>query len=454
MIDENGSDQALRRRAAQLNEAIDGDGPRRPLLADVLADTAVRRPAGRGMRTSLAPGLAAAGIVVVALAIVFSGFTRGPVVPIASSSSAPATSSSSPTATKSLPPASSPPTATANATPVPTTDPRAVSITTGPSLGEVRWAPDGKTFALLDQIPALIHFFSRAGGSLGDVSGRNLAWIDATRYIVLRWPDADPSAAQAFIGRVGQAVLTQIPGVYSQELVSNGHGAVALSLPSENDYVLWSNGQLSKARSGEPVSWSNDGQELALLHVDYLTLQAWAEVVGLSGQRLAAVPSLKSFAEGLAVLFSPDGHKLALSAGPGRLPFILDIATGRIVSIGATPVVSIAWASDTRLLTVPEDPIPRSLAAWDLEGKPVQIPAQPADRVSASSTGVVSLVQDSPSGGAGTPSALVLLDPPKEPATITFLGECGPVWSPDGGVAVVICYYFSSDSTEAFLITP
>jgi len=453
-MDENGSDQALRRRAAQFNEAIDGAGPRRPLLADVLAEGATRRPAHRGVRTSLAPGLAAAGIVVVALAVVFSGFTRGPVAPIASSSSAPATSSSSPTATNSLPPASSPPTATASATPVPTTDPRAVSITTGPSLGEVRWAPDGKTFALLDQIPALIHFFSRAGQSLGDIPGRNLAWIDANRYIMLRWPDANPSAAQAFIGRVGETVLAQIPGVYGEDLVGNGHGAVALMLPSMNDYVLWSNGQLGKARAGRPVSWSNDGRELALLHVDYLTMQAWAEVVGLSGQRLVAIPSSKSFAEGLAVLFSPDGRKVALSDGPGRLPFILDIATGRIVSIGATPVVSIAWASDTRLLTVPEDPIPRSLAAWDLEGKPVQIAAQAADWVSVSSTGVVALVQENPSGITGAPDVLVFLDPPNEPININLPGSGFPVWSPDGEVAVVICYYSSSNSTEAFLITP
>jgi hypothetical protein len=446
-MDKNGSDQALRRRAAQLTEAIDGDGPRRPPLAEVLADTPARRPGDRGVRTALAPGLAAAGIVVVALAIVLSGFTRGPVVPVASS---PVASSQPPTSSPTAATATATATATLTPTPTPTTDPRAVSFATGPSLGVVLWAPDGKTFAVLDQVTAVIHFFSRAGKSLGDVPGRNMAWIDATKYIVLRWPDSDPSAAQAFIGRVGQTALTQIPGVYYEELVGNGHGAVALVLPSMNDYVVWSSGQLSKARSGKPVSWSADGQELALLHVDYLTLQASAEVVGLSGQRLAAAPSLKSFAEGLAVLFSPDGHRVALSAGPGRLPFIVDIATGRTTSVGTTPVVSMAWASDTRLLTVPGDPFPLSLAAWDLEGKPVQIPAQPADRVDVSSTGVISLVQDN----TGTLSELVLLDPPKEPATITFLGQCGPVWSPDGGVAVVVCYYSSSNSTEAFFITP
>jgi hypothetical protein len=442
-MDENESDQALRRRAAQLNEAIDGDGPRRPPLAEVLAVTAARRPADRGVRTALAPGLAAAGIVVVVLAIALSGFTRGPVVPVASSpvasSQPPSTAPTAATATL---------TATPAPTPTPTTDPRAVPFATGPSLGNVLWAPDGKTFAVLDQIPAVVHFFSRAGKSLGDIPGRNLAWIDATRYILLRWPDANPSGAQAFIGRVGQTVLTQIPGVYGEDLVGNRHGAVALVLPGvEWQYVLWSNGEMSKPRAGDPVSWSKDGQELALLHIDHLTLQAWAEVVGLSGQRLAAVPSLESFAEGLVVLFSADGHKLALSAGPGRLPFILDIATSRAITVGTTPLVSMAWASDTRLLTVPEDPIPRSLDAWDIEGKPVQIPYQPADRVSVSSDGAVAILQES------TPS-IVLLNSPTKLISLPGSPLAPPVWSPDGKVAIVICYYSASNSTEAFFITP
>ncbi|HEY5486312.1 MAG TPA: hypothetical protein VIK06_01580 [Candidatus Limnocylindrales bacterium] len=455
-MDENGSDQALRRRAAQLTEAIDGDGPRRPPLADVLADTPAGRPVNRGVRTALAPGLAAAGIVVVVLAIVLSGFTRGPVVPVASSSTQPP--QSSPLVASPQPPTSSPTTATVTptATPAPTTDPRAVSFATGPSLGDVLWAPDGKTFAVLDQVPAVIHFFSRAGKSLGDVPGRNMAWIDATKYIVLRWPDADPSAAQAFIGRVGQTVLTQIPGVYGygEDMLGNGHGAVALPLPSVNEqYVVWSDGRLSQPRPGWPVAWSNDGQELAVLYDDQSAVQSWFYVVGLSGQRLAAV-NLGEVAEGLQVLFSPDGRKVALSVGPDLTPCILDIPTGRTVSFGSW-ARSIAWASDTRLLTIPADSTkPMSLEAWDLAGKPVQIPAQAADRVNVPSTGVVALVQEDQSGITGAPSALVLLDPPKAPIKIDFAGQIGlPLWSPDGEVAVVISYY-PSNTTEAFFVTP
>jgi len=439
--DGNGSKEALRRRVAQLKESIER----------------VRRgPFERGRRHVVRPALAAAAIVVVALVIAFSGFTRGPVVPVASPSTQPPQSSQP--VTSSQPPTSSPTaaTATSSATPAPTTDPRAVSVTTGASLGEVRWAPDGSTFALLDQVPAVIHFFSRAGKSLGDVPGRNMGWIDATKYIVLRWPDSDPSAAQAFIGRVGQTVLTQIPGVYGygEDMLGNGHGAVALPLPSViEQYVVWSDGRLSQPRPGWPVAWSNDGQELAVLYDDQSAVQSWFYVVGPSGQRLAAV-NLGEVAEGLQVLFSPDGRKVALSVGPDLTPCILDIPTGRTVSFGSW-ARSIAWASDTRLLTIPADSTkPMSLEAWDLAGKPVQIPAQAADRVGVSGTGVVAFVQEDPSGITGAPRALVLLDPPKEPTRIGFAGQIGlPYWSPDGEIAVVISYY-PSNTTEAFFITP
>lgn len=455
-MDENETDRALRSRAAQLNEAIDGDGPRRPPMADVLADTPARPPTGRGIWTALAPGLAAAGILVVALAIVLSGFTRGPVVPIGSSSTQ-RPQSSSPVAS-SQPPTSSPTTAAATpiVTPAPTTDPRAVSFATGPSLGEVLWAPDGQTFAVLDQVPAVIHFFSRAGKSLGDVPGRNLAWIDSSSYVLLRWPDADPGGAQAFTGRVGQTALTQIPGAYGygEEMLGNGHGAVSLSLPSVNgQYVVWSDGRLSQPRPGSPIAWSNDGQELAVLYDDQSAVQSWFYVVGLSGQRLAAV-NLGEVAEGLQVLFSPDGLKVALSVGPDLTPCILDIPTGRTVSFGSW-ARSIAWGSDTRLLTIPADSTkPMSLEAWDLAGKSVQIPAQAADLVNVPNTGVVALVEEDLSDFTVAPSALVLLEPPKEPITINFASRVGlPFWSPDGQVGVVVSYY-QSNPTEAFLITP
>jgi hypothetical protein len=453
-MDENETDRALRSRAAQLNEAIDGDGPRRLPLADVLADTPARPPTGRGIRTALALGLAAAGILVVALAIVLSGFTRGPVVPNGSSSSAPATSSMPPTATNSLPPASSSPTGSASTTPVPTTDPRAVSFATGPSLGDVLWAPDGKTFAVLDQVPAVIHFFSRAGKSLGDTPGRNVAWIDATRYILLRWLDAGSFTTQAFIGQVGQTELTQIPGVYGEELLGNGHGAVALTMPGVNSqYVLWSSSEVSKPRAGQPVSWSKDGRELAVVYIDQAAVKVWFEVVGLTGQRIAAV-DVGGLVEGLQVAFSPDGRNVALSAGPRSLPCILNVPTGRTVSMGSAPAISIAWAGDTRLLIVPPDPIPRFLTEWDLGGKPVEIPAQAADLVSVPNTEVVALVQEDLSDFTVAPSALVLLEPPKEPITINFASRVGlPFWSPDGQVGVVVSYY-QSNPTEAFLIAP
>jgi hypothetical protein len=329
-----------------------------------------------------------------------------------------------------------------------------VSFATSAGLGAVHWAPDGKTFALLDQFPAVIHLFSRAGKSLGDVPGRNLAWIDASRYIVVRWLDADSLTTQAFIGQVGQTELTQIPGVYGEELVGNGHGAVALALPDVNSqYAVWSNGRLSKPRRGEPVAWSTDGREVAVLYNDQTKVQSWLEIVGLVGQRIASL-DVGEFVEGLQVSFSPDGRNVALSAGPGSSPCILNIATGRTASMGSAPAISIAWASDTQLLTVAPDPIPRLLTEWDLAGKSVQIPAQAADLVSVPNAGVVALVQEDLSDLTVAPSALVLLEPPKEPITINFASRVGlPFWSPDGQVGVVVSYYQSNPS-EAFLIAP
>jgi len=443
-MDENGTDQALRRRAAQLTEAIDGDGPGRPPLAEVLADTPARRPVDRGVRTALAPGLAAAGIVVVALAIVLSGFTRGPVVPVASSPVA-----------SSQPPTSSPTaaTATSTATATPPLDSRALVITRAPSLVAVRWAPDGKTFALLDESGfadhAVIHFFSREGGSLGDVSGRDLAWIDAERYVVLQWPDpTEQIQGRAFIGQVGRTALTQIPGTYGEGPIGSGRGEIALPLANSSEYVLWSNGQLSQPRAGRPVAWSNDGQKLAVLHVNAKTLRAWPEVVGLSGARLAAAESLDCSVIGLAVVFSPDGLDVAISdcvAGAGTLPFILSLATSKPLSLGDRPVNSMAWANDQRLYTVSSDP-GSSLTEWGIDGQAVAIASQTADGVSVSSTGIVAVTQ-------GSTNSIAFLDSPSEPIRLAASQFVAPVWSPVGTVAVVICY-LPDDSTEAFLITP
>ncbi len=443
-MDENGSDQALRRLTAQLNEAIDGDGPRRPPLAEVLAVTTARRPADRAVRTALAPGLAAAGIVVVVLAIALSVWTRGPVVPVAAS---PVASSEAPTRSPTAA------TATATAPTTPALDSRALVITRAPSLVAVRWAPDGATFALLDESGfadhAIVHFFSRAGKSLGDVSGRDLAWIDAERYVVLQWPDpTEQIQGNAFIGQVGMIALTQIPGTYGEGLIGSGRGEIALPLANSSEYVLWSNGQLSQPRAGRPVAWSNDGQKLAVLHVNAKTLRAWPEVVGLSGARLAAAESLDCSVIGLAVLFSPDGLNVAISdcvAGTGTLPFILNLATSKAESLGDRPVNSIAWADGQRLYTVSSDP-GSLLTEWGIDRQAVTIASQAADRVSVSVTGVVAVTQDST-------NSIAFLDSPSAPIRLAASQFVAPVWSQVGTVAVVICY-LPDDSTEAFLITP
>src|ERR1035437_1213175 len=96
--DGNGSKEALRRRVAQLKEAIER----------------VRRgPFERGRRHAVRPALVAAAIVVVVLAIALSGFTREAVRPGAPSRVA---SSQPPTGS----PTAATATATSTATPAPT----------------------------------------------------------------------------------------------------------------------------------------------------------------------------------------------------------------------------------------------------------------------------------------------------------------------------------------------
>jgi hypothetical protein len=443
-MDENQMDEALRRRVAQLSEAIDRDGPRRAPLDAVLAGAtrpaAARsdRPVHRGIRTSLAPGLAAAGVVVVVLAIVVSGLVQ---------------QKPTPRLTPTTP-------ATPSPTLIPVTDARAKVIARGPNLGGVRWAPDGKTLALLDDAglsqDAVTHFFDRAGNGLGQVEGGDLAWIDSSRFILLRWlePTDQGVPAEAFVGRIGEAALSEIPGTYGQIAVGNGRGAVALTLSEPNQYVVWSNGKLSAPQSGVPMGWSNDGSELALIHPDADGQWAWPEIVGPSGQRLAANEAMRCSVGGLAMLFSPDGGRIALSdclAGSQDVPFILSVATGASVSLGTQSVASLAWAGNARLYTVPVDPTERVLNAWDVQGGPVAIPHQAADRVSVSISGTAAVTSESAQfGGAGV---LVLLETPSMPIELPGSPFSEAVWSPDGAVAVVTCA-LSDGSIVALMIRP
>ena len=131
------------------------------------------------------------------------------------------------------------------------------------------WAPDSA------------HFATTAGGeNIYDAGGTLVRqcefssprWLDADHVMGIGVDQQPPFRAFICDIRDGSTTTIELPKP-PDEVLANGHGAVALAWPTGGDwrnpyydFVVWGDGASTKPQEGSPDSWSAGGTELAVLH--------------------------------------------------------------------------------------------------------------------------------------------------------------------------------------------
>jgi hypothetical protein len=337
----------------------------------------MHRGIGGDVSTGRSPVLALAGVAGILVAIVaVSVISRYQIGPATPGSATPPIEARSP-----LPTAT--PTGAAVAASLPTIGPAFHEtlpvVYIGEGLRVVGWAPDGSRFAVMDMRrsdsgsahPAwTVDLFDRTGAAIGTVDAEDFAWGDSNRYVVVRSevtgyaPGA--AASRAYLGEIGSTKLMALGEC--DWLLAGPSGAVVLLLPWDGTisappyYRVVSNGNAGQPQPGYPVAWSRDGSALAVVHPNLATpsgfggsAMGWLEVVGPTGQSLAAARNVETSVVMPTAAFSPDGSKIAFrddtqSATKGEQIGILDLASGRLSRV--PKFGPFTWATNDQLLFV------------------------------------------------------------------------------------------------------
>lgn len=265
--------------------------------------------------------------------------------------------------------------------------------------GNVEWSPDGRWF-LLQTDSAVALFDGTTAEPLRSIEfssstdvDADAAWLDSGRVVVAnaqpQGVDLGDASANAFIASVSDAALTPVAvpvtswfGESYASFVASGRGAVAFRTTNGSDescedrepcfrYRVWTPDGVSRERLGEPVAWSVDGSQLAVLRNDGRRdsgngagpggTTGWLEIV--SWPALEPVLSRRDLETEATIRFSPDGSKLiAGSLG------VVDIATGRTWRLADFAWKS-HWDATGNLVTTTDD---GDVVVLDLDGSIVQ----------------------------------------------------------------------------------
>jgi hypothetical protein len=325
---------------------------------------------GRWRPTFLAAGASVVVVAIVAISV-FGRLQDGPVA-----SGSPTTTIGSPTPARTLP-TSSPAYPAPTALPTPAFRESLPVVMTGEDLHVLGWAPDGSSFAILEQprgsaaAPAVptVHMFDRAGVEEGSVETWWFGWLDATSYLAFRYETASDGtpAWHAYMGRIGSTQLTELTGTYDS-LIAGPSGAVALLLPwdytpeTTPHYVVVSGGTISQPREGYPAAWSRDGTDLAVIHPTGpppprgagSNTYGWLEVVRSTGASVASARDVQTDINA-QVEFSPDGSRVAFrddtnAFSSGEQIGVLNLGLGRLDRIPKFGLFT--WASADQVLFV------------------------------------------------------------------------------------------------------
>ena len=225
------------------------------------------------------------------------------------------------------------------------------------------WAPDGQHLMVVN---------ARDLEEVVDATGMNpvtipaysndAGWIDSSTIVALVRDSQTTLTGHVSLYDVSGRVTAQIDGDFEEVVASPGNDLFVAVAAGGQSYKVWDKGVLSDWRQGNPLSWSADGSELALLTEKETAAGQDGGPEGpltiVDRARNTAAQILDWFGEeyGNDYLFSSDGRYLAgcLSDSLDQRPTIIraiDLASGTVSGPIGTGCVwnGIGWGPADKL---------------------------------------------------------------------------------------------------------
>jgi hypothetical protein len=221
------------------------------------------------------------------------------------------------------------------------------------------WSPGGTKFAFNNGVNTNAErtkIVDTTGKTVDIAPATYLAWVDDDTYLGVT------NGGGAFVGRVGSAAQSPIPGsyrVYVDGRIMAAGGVAALELPGPfnfgDEYVIWSAGGITAARLGRPAAISRDGKLVAVIRRVSNSSPVSIDVVRTdSGDVVASYLDTSSPWGVQFIGFSPDSTKLAfVPYTAGEIPRlgILEVGTGRPAALSpCDSLMNGVWLSDSQIL--------------------------------------------------------------------------------------------------------
>ena len=239
-------------------------------------------------------------------------------------------------------------------------------VATGPNVF-AHWSPDGGFLVMEIQTangPGQLILDDATAGQIASFHGFGYpVWLDNGHFLAYR-SDAMPDNIDKFYEVPGIRVDAASGVATDLDLpccaaLGNGHGTLALTAaadPASPKYVVWSNGEESTARSGEPVAWSPKGDRVAVRHPSAGSRGSggWMEI--LSWPTLAPIFQSDKRRDTGRLTFDPSGnHAAFLSSSDGASDptteiNVVNLTDQSVALISTTDRATFAWSSAGQLV--------------------------------------------------------------------------------------------------------
>ncbi len=426
-----------------LHDYYESITPPDSVRATALVDRAIRARRAREQSRRWRPLFAAAAALAIVAALVAVPFAFRPAAPPNASSSPPATMS------HSLPPAS--------ASPSPAGDWRLLAASVSAYEG-ASWSPDGNWLVVWEEYSGTVvqgmRLLDGTGNLVRSLDGDSFLWLDATQFVLSK----DRSS---FLGSVGSTVLTPLEATFPAGVLSNNHGAVAVTTvqpldPAKTSFVVWTQAGTSRVVVGQPEAWSPDGTRLAVWHS---TAPAgprgigsqdigWVEV--LSWPDLRSVASIKDdLLVSVGISFNSSSRYLLLPRVGFAGSLIFDLATAR--TVGASGIDGV-WVGSSDLLVTATD---GSATTYPISGGPATTQIGVGDSVASSTDGSTIVMYFSQDYSSNPRPITLIRNGVARSIAVPGGLESGPAIAPDGSGVMIRClvhHGLPSEETETLLL--